>query len=491
MVTALAWLWLLAQDPGRIHLTITEDEKPVPCRVHLKDASGKAVKPPGYPSWNDHFVCDGSAQIEASPGRYRLEVERGPEHSAYAEDLGVEAARVTTRDVRLKRLVDLAADGWWSGELHVHRPLADVELLMRAEDLAVAPVITWWNARSLWDGQEIPAERRKRFDARRFFDLMGGEDEREGGALMYFGLPRPLDIRQAGREYPSPVTYLREARKTPGVHVDVEKPFWWDVPVWLATGQVDTMGIAVNHFCRSLMHENEAWGKPRPVERLKPPLGVGYWVQEIYYHALNCGLRIAPSAGSASGVLPNPVGYNRAYVHLEGEPSYEKWMEGLRAGRSFVTNGPLLRVKANGQLPGHVFTGEKQVTVELAAQLDGREPVESFEIIRDGRLERSVAVKDPLGRLEFTTSGWFLVRSIAPHPKTFRFASTAPFYVEVGPAKHRISRASAKFFVDWIDERITRIPLKLKDPAQLEEVIAPQREARAYFTDLVNRADAD
>ena len=45
-------------------------------------------------------------------------------------------------------------------------------------------------------------------------------------------------------------------------------------------------------------------------------MGVGYWVQEIYYHLLNCGLRVAPSAGSASGVLPNPVGYNRVYVHL-------------------------------------------------------------------------------------------------------------------------------------------------------------------------------
>ena len=28
----------------------------------------------------------------------------------------------------------------------------------------------------------------------------------------------------------------------------------------------------------------------------------------IYYHLLNCGLRVPPSAGSASGVLPNPVG---------------------------------------------------------------------------------------------------------------------------------------------------------------------------------------
>ena len=94
------------------------------------------------------------------------------------------------------------------------------------------------------------------------------------------------------------------------------------------------------------MYESEAWGKPRVVERLPAPLGNGYWSQEIYYHLLNCGLRLPPSAGSASGVLPNPVGYNRVYVHVGKELTWEKWWEGLRAGRSFVTNGPLLRVKA-------------------------------------------------------------------------------------------------------------------------------------------------
>ncbi|HAK94366.1 MAG TPA: hypothetical protein DCM87_05035 [Planctomycetes bacterium] len=52
-----------------------------------------------------------------------------------------------------------------------------------------------------------------------------------------------------------------------------------------------------------------------------------------------------PSAGSASGVLPNPVGYNRVYVHVDGELTYAKWWEGLQAGRAFVTNGPLLRVR--------------------------------------------------------------------------------------------------------------------------------------------------
>jgi hypothetical protein len=32
-------------------------------------------------------------------------------------------------DVRLEQLKNLAAEGWWSGELHVHRPPSDIQLL--------------------------------------------------------------------------------------------------------------------------------------------------------------------------------------------------------------------------------------------------------------------------------------------------------------------------------------------------------------------------
>ena len=88
-------------------------------------------------------------------------------------------------------------------------------------------------------------------------------------------------------------------------------------------------------ICHSQMYETEAWGRPRDAKRLPPPRGNGLWTQEIYYHILNSGLRIPPSAGSASGVLPNPVGYNRVYVHTGEHVSWDAWWNGLRKGRSF------------------------------------------------------------------------------------------------------------------------------------------------------------
>jgi hypothetical protein len=485
-------------DGARVAFKVLAEatDRPVPCRIHLKDAADKPQRAGTLPFWFDHFSCDGTADLALAPGKYTYEIERGPEYRPERGSFTLEPREDKKVVARLSRLADLAKEGWWSGELHIHRPPEEIELLARAEDLHVAPVITWWNKRNLWATKPIPDEPLRRFDRDRYAFLLAGEDEREGGALLYFGLPRPLEIASAAREYPSPLRFVAEARKHMGVWIDVEKPFWWDVPVWVASGQVDSIGLANNHMCRDRMSEKEAWGKPRLVERLPAPLGNGYWSQEIYYHLLNCGIRLPPSAGSASGVLPNPVGYNRVYVHLGPDWKYEDWWDGLRAGRSFVTNGPLLRVRADGQLPGHVFTAPtgKELRIELRAELTSSDPVRFVEIIRDGDVLRRVRTDDlkrtgGLGALDFNSSGWFLVRAIADNPKTFRFASTAPYYVEIGESKRRISRASARFFGEWVRERAARV--KIDDPAERAEVLRHHESAQKFWEDVLSRANAE
>jgi hypothetical protein len=366
---------------------------------------------------------------------------------------------------------------------------------MRAEDLHVAPVITWWNNRNLWVDGPLPDQLTTQFDGDRFYDRMAGEDEREGGALLFFHLPRPLPIAGASREFPSPMRFLNDARKHDRAWIDIEKPFWWDVPTWLASGHVDSIGLANNHMCRSQMYENEAWGRPRDSQRLPAPLGNGFWSQEIYYHILNAGLRIPPSAGSASGVLPNPVGYNRVYAFVGDKLSYDAWWNALRAGRSFVTNGPLLRVRANNELPGHIFVdGGNELTVKAEVSLASRDLIRQVQIVRNGRVDQSISGDDwakgtTFEPMTFTESGWFLVRAIVDNPKTFRFASTAPFYVELGETGRRISRTSVRFFLDWIDERVNRI--KLDDPVERDEVLSYHAAARKFWEQRLAQANAD
>jgi hypothetical protein len=466
----------------------------MPGRIHLKDSTGKPYQPKQFPFWRDHFVCPGEAKLDLAPGIYTVEVERGPEFSAYRTNFAVAEGMATNITAALQRLVDLTSEGWWSGELHVHRPIADAELLMRAEDLHVAPFITWWNRQNLWSNTP-PANPLRQFDGNRFVHLLGGEDEREGGALLYFNLKQSLAITAATRHFPSSLVYAQEARKR-GAWIDIEKPFWWDVPLWLASGLCDSIGIANNHMHRSGMYNGEAWGRARDTNALPAPQGNGLWTQEIYYHALNCGLRIPPSAGSASGVLPNPVGYNRVYVQLGADLDYAKWWEGLRAGRSFVSNGPLLRCRANGKWPGEVFRARDNgaVEIELDAILDGRDPVPALEIVRDGKVVRSVPVtttgkRESLGQLTFNESGWFLIRAISSQTNTFRFASTAPFYVEAGAKPRRISKASAQFFLDWVRESVTRI--QLPPGEQREAVLEFHRAAERFWNDKIASANAD
>ena len=94
-----------------------------------------------------------------------------------------------------------------------------------------------------------------------------------------------------------------------------------------------------------------------------------------------------------------------------------------------------------------------------------------------------------LGTVRFRESGWLLVRAIVENPDTFRFASTAPFYVEIGDGKRRISKSSARFFLDWVKERMERV--QLKDPAQRQEVLQYHANARKFWEGILAQANAD
>ncbi|MBI4559852.1 MAG: CehA/McbA family metallohydrolase [Candidatus Hydrogenedentes bacterium] len=480
-------LEITVTDEGSTHL--------VPCRIHLKNTDGEPQRAENLPFWLDHFTCPGRVTLNLPSGEYTYEIERGPEFEMVSGRVSVDESGASLR-VQLRRLINMAKEGWWSGDLHVHRPLEDLPLLMAAEEVNVAPVITWWNKRNLWEGKARPEQPVQELSANQYVHLMAGEDEREGGAFLFFGLSEPLPISDATKEYPSPLAFMEQALKHPEAWIELEKPFWWDVPAVLAQIPVRSIGLANNHMCRRQMYESEAWGKPRDTDRLPSPRGNGYWSQEIYYHILNCGFRIPPSAGSASGVLPNPLGYDRVYVHLGKKLDYDDWWKGLRAGRVFVTNGPLLRTRASGKWPGHVFRRKHgaKLDLDIECAITTRDPIRNLEIIRDGRIERTVPYDEcvrtgSLGKITFTESGWFLVRAIAENEKTFRFASTGPYCVEIGERKKRISRSSAQFFLDWVQERKARI--KLDDPAQQAEVLAYHDRAEAFWQRLVADANAE
>jgi hypothetical protein len=502
-----AWLpaWLAAicvvstacAGEGQLVLSVVDraTRKPVACRMHLKGASGRARLPKKVPIGDDHFVLPGQITLKLPTGAYTFELERGPEYHAVTGHFTIANFADDTKQVELERGADMAAEGWWSGDLDVQRPPKDIELLMQAEDLHVVPLVTWGNDHNAWAGSRPPKEVLLRFDENRYCHLMGARQVRPGTTLLYFNLPAPMRLGSPTAEYPPLPSYLERVRKEPDAWVDASKPFWWDVPMLVALGQIDSIQVAHGHLGRTKSIANEADGKPRNVKLYPGVLGDAIWSEEIYFHLLNCGLRIPPTAGSGSGVTPNPVGYNRTYVHVEGDFSYEKWWENLRAGRVTITNGPLLRPTVRGELPGHVFQIEKGRTeeFEIGLTLSIREPVRYLEIVKNGHVAAEVRLDDfrrsgKLPKLRFDSGGWFLLRAVCEEAKTYRFGMTAPYYVEMGYGR-RISKTSAQFFLDWVLERARQI--RVEDPDERREVLQYHRKARDFWQDLVNKANAE
>ena len=264
----------------------------------------------------------------------------------------------------------------------------------------------------------------------------------------------------------------------------------------VALGQVDSIQIAHGNICRKKTINNEQGGKPRDTTRYPGTHGNAHWSEAIYFNLLECGIRIPPSAGSGSGLSPNPLGYNRMYVHVEGPLSYERWWRSFAAGRVTITNGPLLRPGVHGRLPGHVFYFDhgKTPDFEIALTLSTRKPISYIEIIKNGQVEKTIGfdqyrTSGSLPKLQFDRSGWFLVRVVTDLPKTYRFAMTAPYYVQIGP-QPRISRRGVQFFLDWVYERARQIR-KMEDPAERASIMQAHRQARDFWQDLLSRANAD
>lgn len=277
--------------------------------------------------------------------------------------------------------------------------------------------------------------------------------------------------------------------------MDVVWPYSWDLPLWLALGKVDSVEVLHSHFRRNEWLAEEKEGRRRDMARFPGRWGHGLWGQYIYFQILECGVRLSPSAGSASGLCPNPVGYNRVYVHLEGPPSWQTWWEAFRQGRVMVTNGPLVRLSVEGKPPGHEFTAPEgqKLELELALSLSTREKVPYLEIIQNGKVAHSVSFEQyqksgRLPKLTFEQSGWFLVRAMAETPPTYRLAMTGPYYVRIGPQR-RISRSAVQFFLTWLQER--EAMLQKQPPLATPELLKAYQTARQFWQDLLRQANAE
>jgi len=175
----------------------------------------------------------------------------------------------------------------------------------------------------------------------------------------------------------------------------------------------------------------------------------------------------------------------------------KEWLDGIKLGRTFATNGPLIEFKLGGEMVGsEVKFDSPQTAVPFTVKLRSIVPVDHLEIVCKGKVVKTLATDagkesaDITGALPLQESGWCVLRAwseTAEYPvmDNYSYATTSPVYVTIG-RKRAYSRKDAEYFAAWIDRTIevtSRYP-DWNSPAEKEHVLKRLREAKTVYEQM-------
>lgn len=313
------------------------------------------------------------------PGNYTVEYTRGPEYKVKTQAVTVPNAETHQETFHLERWIHIAAEGWRSGDHHVHAagcahyesPTEGVtpEDMMRhilGEDLNVGCVLSWgpcwYFQKQFFDGKvhELSTD-----DYVMRYDVeVSGFPSSHAGHLSLLGLTED-DYNGVKRieEWPSwDLPVLQWAKEQGavtgfshsgwGLKVDGDELPNYNMPPF--------DGIGANEYIVDVVHD--------AVDFISTVDTPSVWELNIWYHTLNCGFRTRISGETDFPcIYGERVGLGRIYVKMPAGPlNFDAWAAGLKDGRSYVGDGKshLLDFTVGG-----VPVGEKTPTGELS-QLD-------------------------------------------------------------------------------------------------------------------------
>lgn len=467
----------------------------IPARVLVRRLTdGRSFTPPvavtqniGPDVW---FASSGADRLDVPSGRYELSAERGPEYEPAAATL--ELAANTTHELRLHRWIDMAARGYRNGENHLHVPPDGLSRILAAEGLDQGTSLQWWNG-PRWTVDSSRAQ------AEGVSTLFDAEVENAWGAIYCVGLSRPLPV--AWNPQRANLAFARAARADGGL-VCYQGGWSAEALVDALLGAVDVVNVGDNLFHRHKFMPRSrnsnllsAAGLPTYPNTAD---GMLQLATESYYRLLNCGLRLAAGAGSATGVKSNPAGYNRAYVRVPAGATPREFLAAWRRGRNFVTNGPMLLLTANGAEPGDTVAlpggGGK---VHLRAEALSPTPLRDVRIVVNGEivargtssvLEADITIERgawiaAMATTDDGTPAAVLARYRqssrlgGEEPTALRFAHTSPVYVTVAGRGARVERSvkEAETMLDAFEGFARRTAA----PEHREEILTALAAARA------------
>ncbi|HTU89744.1 MAG TPA: CehA/McbA family metallohydrolase [Gemmataceae bacterium] len=208
-----------------------------------------------------------------------------------------------------------------------------------------------------------------------------------------------------------------------------------------------------------------------------------------WYRLLSCGQHL-PLMG-ASGKDSNTValGAVRTYARLEPDQefSYGAWIESVRGGRTFVTDGPLLSLAVNGHGPGSVLSLPKEgQMVRIQVEACSVTPFARLECIYNGAVvaagktdgERRAATIEV--EVPITGDGWLAARCLGGHDGSAIRAHTSPVYVQMEGRPLRPDAATMAPLLAVLDGTLAWVQREARCPKeqQREQLMQTLQAAR-------------
>ena len=394
-------------ETGTLKLSIIDEatDLQVPARVRICDRFDKDHIPPDsvvVPIAQDRwFVCSGERNMKIPAGMALIRVERGTEYRPVIRKIEIKAEHTIRHKVKLERWINMREHGYVSGENHLHVPIDKLSAMLAAEDLDFGTTLSWWNGPKLDIRTEQSWARELQFgDERIETSVYDADVEHSWGAVYLIGLPKPVNIPSDSRR--SNLPFVKSAHNQKGL-VCYQAGWSREVLIDALLGYVDVVNVCNNNFHRHKYQPRKRYSNLLNVDGFpeypNTPKGMIQMNFETYYRLLNCGLRLAAGAGSATGAKTTPVGYNRAYVRAGSNPTLSKFLEAWRKGQNFVTNGPMIFLRTDkNQRPRDTITlPSKGGTVSFQVTAHSEQPLRSLELIANGR----VAGKTNIGSKQY------------------------------------------------------------------------------------------
>ncbi len=482
-----------------------DDGKPTTASFLIRDSKDRV-----YPSQTRRLAPDfffhpqiyrkSGETVLLPAGDYTVEYTRGPEYLTLTKKITVSASPGQTQTFQLKRWANLAKMNWFSGDHHVHAagcahyesPTEGVrpEDMMRhilGEDLDVGCVLSWgpcWYAQKQFFEGKNHALSTPNYLMRYDVEVSGFPSSHAGHLCLLRLKEDDYPGTMRIEEWPSWDLPVLKWGKSQGGVVGFSHSGWGLQTQNLSLPNMEIPpydGIGANEYIVDVTHDAvdfiSAVDTPAPYEL------------NIWYHTLNCGYRCRISGETDFPcIYGERVGLGRVYVKLaDGKLDFDRWTEGIKAGRSYVGDGRShlvdfkvddVSVGENGSELKLAKPGMVKVSANVSAYLDEkasdlgksirRRPITvkpywdiertridnsrrvPVQVIVNGRMvaKKEIEADGSFQQLTFDVpiekSSWVALR-------IYPSSHTNPVFVVVDDKPIRASKASAQWCLDGVD----------------------------------------